>query len=832
MQSRVTRHTLQILFLTSAMVGVSWAQRDTRSGSSDLGKIENPGPIVERSENDYALLPGDVPQNRLLFPALKHFVADEEHFWTAPTHLRIRDLRWVLPLTGGAGALIASDSWISKQIPSSQLPRSTTISKYGVYALAGSAGGAFLWGSVAKDDHMRETGFLAGEAAANAGAVAYIFKALARRPRPFQDGGNGSFFSGGSSFPSEHSAFAWSIASVVAHEYPGSFTKAIAYGLASAVTLTRITSGQHFSSDAVIGSLMGWYFGREVYRAHHDAELGGAAWGNFLENDNHETGTPNPDNMGSPAVPVDSWVYPLFERMAALGYIQSAYLGMRPWTRMECARLLEEAEDRIRYRGLEEPEVQRIYLVLSREFSDETARLNGTANLGATLDSIYMRGTEVSGTPLRDGYHFGQTIVNDHGRPYWTGFNSITGITAHAVAGPLSFDVQGEYQHAPAVPSDLPQVLAATAAADFTSPLPNGRREINRLRLLSGAVSLRVRNIQISFGKQSQWMGPGEAGPLLLSDNATPFTMLKISSASPFEVPGISKLLGSIRTEFFVGQLSGLHWEYCVVPSCLANVNAQGLIGPSIAPQPFIHGDKISFKPTENLEFGFGVTAMFGGPGLPVTWGNFLRTYYVHSPNAASNPGKRSSAFDFSYRVPGLRKWLTIYSDSLVVDEFSPIGSTRPTLNPGIYLPQIAKLHKLEFRAEFLQTAHSSEFVPGFVYSDFRRFRSGYTNDGNLLASWIGRAGRGGQGWATYWISPRTKIQLGYRQQMAYKDFIKGGRLTDYSVRGEYMLGSEVGLSGLLQYEQWWFPVLSTSTQSDMTASFQVTFYPHWQVRK
>src|SRR5205809_1654516 len=118
---------------------------------------------------------------------------------------------------------------------------------------------------------------------------------------------------------------------------------------------------------------------------------------------------------------------------------------MRTWTRMECARLLEEAEDRIRYRGLEEPEVQRIYLVLSREFSDETARLNGTANLGATLDSIYMRGTEVSGTPLRDGYHFGQTIVNDHGRPYWTGFNSITGITAHAVAGPLSFDVQGEY---------------------------------------------------------------------------------------------------------------------------------------------------------------------------------------------------------------------------------------------------------------------------------------------------------------------------------------------------------------------------------------------------
>ena len=55
----------------------------------------------------------------------------------------------------------------------------------------------------------------------------------------------------------------------------------------------------------------------------------------------------------------------------------------------------------------------------------------------------------------------------------------------------------------------------------------------------------------------------------------------------------------------------------------------------------------------------------------------------------ANNPGKRISAADFTYRVPGLRNWLTFYMDSLVVDEVSPIGSTRATVNPGIYMPRI-----------------------------------------------------------------------------------------------------------------------------------------------
>jgi hypothetical protein len=215
-----------------------------------------------------------------------------------------------------------------------------------------------------------------------------------------------------------------------------------------------------------------------------------------------------------------------------------------------------------------------------------------------------------------------------------------------------------------------------------------------------------------------------------------------------------------------------------------------------------------------------------------VTFGNFFRTYYIHSPNAANNPGKRISAADFTYRIPGLRNWLTFYLDSLVVDEVSPIGSTRANVNPGFYMPQFPKIPKLELRAEGINESTTTEFVPGFVYFDQRRYLSGYTNDGNLLASWIGRAGRGGQGWLTYSFSPRTQVQMGYRLQEVSPRFVGGGRLVDYSGQGEFMLGPQIAVSGSLQYEQWWFPVLSSTRQSNVTASLGVTFYPHWQLRK
>jgi hypothetical protein len=150
----------------------------------------------------------------------------------------------------------------------------------------------------------------------------------------------------------------------------------------------------------------------------------------------------------------------------------------------------------------------------------------------------------------------------------------------------------------------------------------------------------------------------------------------------------------------------------------------------------------------------------------------------------------------------------------------------------GLYMPRLPKLHNMDFRAEIVGTPHTHEFPPGFVYWDFRRYREGYTNDGNLLASWIGRAGRGGQGWLTYWFSPRSTLQLGYRYQKADRNFLEGGHLDDFTIRPTLTMGHQLALSGMVQMEHWYFPLLSTSGQTNVSAQVQLTLFPHLRVRK
>jgi membrane-associated phospholipid phosphatase len=786
-------------------------------------------PMATTHDPDRGLLaPGSDPENIVDWHLLKRFTLDQKQFWSSTVDFGRKNPKVLLPIVAFTGITFASEAWISRQVPDapSQLRNSHNISQLGVFTLIGATGGAWAVGKLTRNDHLQETGFLSAEAMLNSTAVTWALKQATQRPRPLVGDGGGQFFRGGNSFPSEHSALAWSAASILAHEYPGPLTKIFAYGLASAVTVTRITSKEHFASDALIGSALGWYIGRQVYRAHHNPELGGGNWGNFISASEEQPRSA--ENMGSPYVPMESWIYSAFDRLAALGYTQTAFSGMRPWTRMECARLLEEAEEQLRYRTDSGGNAAAIVDELSREFSSETARVSGGSNLGVSLDSVYTRATGISGTPLSDGLHFGQTIINDHGRPYGEGFNSITGFTAHAVAGPFAFFIQGEYQQAPSVPGYGDSVLQAISTMDGTPALLNARDATHRFRLLDTYVSYTFHNYQLSFGKQTLWLGPGDSGPLLFSNNAEPIWMLRINRTSPVKLPGVLHWMGPVRSEFFLGQLSGQHFVF----------SDPTLYGPKISPQPFIHGQKFSFKPTPNMEFGFSFTSVFGGPGFPFTWHNFIRTFGFSNadPGAAGDPGDRRGAFDFSYRIPHLRKWLTFYVDSLVEDEVSPLGSSRPALRPGVYLPRIPKLRKFDLRLEGVYTAipnlqfNSGARPVGYYYFN-NRYRSGYTNDGNLMASWIGRQGRGGQAWVTYWFSPRNKIQFNYRNAAVDREFLQGGHLHDFGIRSELMLRPNVGLSGFLQYEKWRFPLLSPTWQSNVTASVQLTFRPRWKTR-
>lgn len=531
----------------------------------------------------------------------------------------------------------------------------------------------------------------------------------------------------------------------------------------------------------------------------------------------------NAANMASTYVPLDSWVYPAIERLAALGYVQTDFVGQRPWTRMECARLVVEAGDRAAENS--DTEASALYRSLTSEFALELRREDGAPNVGFQVESIYSQVLGNSGAPVVDGYHFAQTVTNDFGRPYGQGANSYNGGALRAVAGPLAFYVRGEYQHSGSVLQPSSAAQAAIAQADFTPSASLGPpSNVSHFNLLDAYVALAFRNNQLSFGQQSLWWGPDTGNALIFSNNAQSIPMLRYDRVSPFKLPGFLGFMGPMRIQFFIGRLSGQQFAK------LPNGSIAGTSAVSLADQPFIHGLKWTMKPTPNLELGFSRTVIFGGPGFPFTWNSFWRSVFsTQSGNFSSNdPGDRRAGFDFSYRIPGLRDWLTLYCDSFADDEaFPPAYPTHSVWSPGIYFAKLPYVHKLDFRAE--GTVTPSRLFPGFFYFNVH-YLDGYTNQRQIMGSWTGRQGDAWQLASTYWFSGRNTLQVGYRSMWVDHSFLEGGWLRDVSANTNLALGKDFALQAGIQYERWQFPLLTPKPMSNLTTSVQLSYTPRWSV--
>ena len=773
----------------------------------------------------------DSATNRSLLKLGKYFVEDQSQIWTSPAKLRFSDTQWLVPLSGITAGLFVTDRDFSKHLSYSPttINHYKTLSNAGVGALVGGAAGMWLLGHASHNEHWKETGFLAGEAAVNSLVMVEGMKYSLRRERPYQGDGSGPFFqSGGTSFPSEHAAAAWSVAGVIAHEYPGTLTKIAVYGLASLVDISRVKGRQHFPSDVVVGSIIGNLVAQNIYSRRHDAELGGEAWRSISQIFRGD-GNPSPANQGSPYVPLDSWIYPALDRLAAMGLIDSGFAGMRPWTRLECARLLGEAGEHVN-EGVGGGEAENLYNLLETEFRRELESSGGD-HPRAQVESVYARVTNISGQPLTDGNHFGQTLINDFGRPYQEGFNSVEGVSIWSSGGHLVAYARAEYQHAPSTPALSLPVRQFIAATDGIPQPPSALAtpSVDRLELLDAYFGLNFSNWQVTFGKQSLWWSPMQGGPLMLSDNAEPINMFRVDRVSPFKLPSILGWLGPMRVEMFVGQLAGHEF---------VDDNQAGLVGQfgqSLVRQPLLHGEKLSFKPTPNFEFSVNETTVFDGGPTPLNWHTFLKSYegftvpVVNTPETTDITDPRSGV-DFSYRVPGLRKWLTFYGDAFTEDEYSPLGYPRKSaIQGGIYLPRVPGIPKLDLRLEGGTTAPVDFLGCAGCFYDNPRYPDGsYVNRGNLIGSWLGRGGQGERVWSTYWLSSRNKIQFQYRHQKVDGDYLpRGGTLNDGGVNLEFQIRPAMTLSGSLQYEKWNYPLLAPEAKSNWTTSVGFTFWPH-----
>jgi hypothetical protein len=183
------------------------------------------------------------------------------------TPFRNKTLYWNAAVLTATGVLIANDESVATQVNPAWHTTSTDISNGLSYATAATAGGIYVAGLFTHDQHAQRTGVLSAEAAIDSALFYGGMKLIFNRDRPYMANGDGKFFAGNfssGSFPSGHATFAWTLASVIAHEYPKWPVQLAMYSMATAVATTRVTGGQHFPSDVFFGSTMGFLVGRYV----------------------------------------------------------------------------------------------------------------------------------------------------------------------------------------------------------------------------------------------------------------------------------------------------------------------------------------------------------------------------------------------------------------------------------------------------------------------------------------------------------------------------------------------------------------------------------------
>lgn len=554
-------------------------------------------------------------------------------------------------------------------------------------------------------------------------------------------------------------------------------------------------------------------------------------------------------------IPLDNWMYSEIARLYALGYARNVFLGMRPWTRASVALMLDETsgdiEDARNYGDPTADEAESIYDALRRELRPQPGEACKPERVHGGIESSYTIVRGISGTPLRDSFHLGSTIINDYGRPFSSGMNNYTGMSGYLSAGRFLIYARGEFQATPSAAGysvALAQTLSTIDLIPFIDPktgspyrqetIPLGPVDNNAHgSLLEAYVSAHVLNHEISLGKHDGWLGPAMGGGMAYSNNAENLYSFRINRVEPLDIPAVSRIVGPVRYEFLVGKLRG--HTYVPNPAYVSNPssNIPNVDSPG---DPWLHLEKFSIKPIRDLEIGFQRSVIWGGRGHgPITVHSFLKSFFsFDSTNPArkfgpDDPGARFTAFDFTYRLPFPKNWLTLYTDAETHDAPGPIFKPlHGAFRPGIYLSHLPRLPMMDLRFEAVNTDSSHPSSIGGRYQYWEVIQTqGYTNHGQIFGDWAGREAKGGQAWLTYHLSGNEWIQAGMRHQKTSKDFIPGGTtLNDLNVEVVKRIKRDLELKGNFTFEQYKAPIYLPGKHTVTSTTFQLTWYPERKV--
>ena len=288
--------------------------------------------------------------------------------------------------------------------------------------------------------------------------------------------------------------------------------------------------------------------------------------------------TPPASATVSVNVPLGNWSYGAIDKLKSLGLIQSDMRSTRPWTRLVMARLIVEAEKNFQKLSSSEEEgesnerneiIKAILQRLEDEFKasiDEVTSGSGASTYIKPIEDLYFH------------YYYGSNdfdLENDKGQKLAEDSNVRVGFSSYgALWSHLAYYLNPEYRY-----SD----------GQF-----GGHDQ--EVKMFEGYGKLEFYNVEVEAGRDTMWWGTGRHGTMILTDNAQPFQLIKLSNPEPVVLPWIFKYLGLFKFTAFWTELERNR----------------------AVPHTQFMGFRLDLKPAPFLELGASRTYLLGGRGSGV----------------------------------------------------------------------------------------------------------------------------------------------------------------------------------------------------------------------
>lgn len=436
--------------------------------------------------------------------------------------------------------------------------------------------------------------------------------------------------------------------------------------------------------------------------------------------------------LSSVNVPLDHWSYEALDKLEGFGLIHSNIYNTRPYTRLEVARLINEALNTDLYKKKKLPPLVNYLLEkFQREFKTEL----GDIDLESAKPSSFLKPVQeaqaryvyVDGEPRRftgfpkdPNFKINATdgtplFPNNEGVNY-TGHNNFS---LQFASSARIWDIFSLY----AEPIFIFRENAVNVdnARDVEADLHTGYAKVSSW------------NVEIEAGRDTMWWGQGYHGTLLLSNNAAPLDMLKLSNPNPSILPWYFSYLGLFKYTIFCARLE----ENRDFPHAL------------------LGGAHFAFKPHPLFELGVTGTLLFGGEG-------------ASNPSVPGSTGQEDGlmSVDARLRLPFLRN-AELYAEYGGEDtqgtRWYEFMFRDVAYILGIYFPTICDDGRTDLRIEYANNAfkQGDQGHVGFWYGH-GQYTSGYTFERMILGHAMGPDASDFFVRATHYITDKWRVGIDY----------------------------------------------------------------------